>query len=155
MSTQLGKTYPQIGLLVPQCLTRQEVETLLASQASAVYVFPNLGELRQSAYLSQIDVLIVDLSGDVESKLRFMATISKARRAGLVALYPACGAQGESLRVRALESGADCCLALPVVPSELSEVVNRLWAGQKTAVGNTQVASSLINTAQRLAQNLN
>ncbi|TQE99832.1 MAG: hypothetical protein FKY71_06585 [Spiribacter salinus] len=152
MTEGAGTKLPRMAAVLGGAVARREFRVTFQGQAESLWVLASIGELRGSPYLSQLDLLVVDLSSDPQSKLAFVEGFNAALDAGIVALLP----PGLSdLRKTALKSGVDHCLDLPACDDALKRVVNELWArvqdGRSQPESTTEAAPS---AARKLAERL-
>jgi len=100
---------PKVAAVITGAAARQDVRSLLRGQTSLLWVLSGIGELRGSPFVDEIDLLLVDLSSDIQTKLRFIETFRGDSLAKVIALIPE---TRSDLRALAINHGADLCADL-------------------------------------------
>jgi len=128
-------------------VARREFRITFQGQAESLWVLSSIGELRGSPYLSQLDLLVVDLSSDPQSKLAFIQGFNAALDTGVVVLVPP---GVEHLRKAAQKAGVDHCLDLPARDEVLKRVIGELWVHIQSDRSRHQNQTEAAPSAARL-----
>ncbi len=147
----ISKPLPKLGFLTPSIVKRETINAALVGQVSELRGFSTLGELRDAADLDSMDLLLIDLSSDRESKLRFAQTLHAYQTVKICAMGPP---NASDLRKRARAHGFAQYVQEPIKPAALVKTLAGLWDGgtANNQSKPTPVAANL--SAQRLAQRL-
>lgn len=115
---------PKLAAVLGGAVARREFRASFQGHVESLWVLSDVGELRDSPYLSQLDLLVIDLAADALGKLQFLRGFRAGFNTGILALVP----PGlTDLRVEARKVGVDECLDLPLHYEELQTVAARLW----------------------------
>jgi len=152
MVSLFARPLPKLGFLTPNITRREAIVAALTDQVSELRGFTTLGELRDAADLKSMDLLLIDITSDCESKLRFAQMIHQYQVVKICAIGPP---KATELRKRARQHGMPGYVSEPTSAEALTKALARLWNGRQTAQPSTATTSQPAGVAaQRLAQRL-
>ena len=152
MRTAPGARLPRVAAVISGAVARCEFRSAFQSQADMLWVLANIGELRDSPFLGQLDLLVVDLTTDPQSKLSFIDRLGSGPGLGVVVLLPA---GTGAMRRAALKSGVDACVEASAGDRALQSAVRMVWVRiQDGRQQRCTRAAPLSSPAQRLAERL-
>lgn len=146
-----SKPLPKLGFLTPSIAKRETINAALEGQVSELCGFSTLGELRDAPDLSSMDLLVIDLSSDRESKLRFAQAIQEYQAVKMCAIGPA---NASDLRKRARAHGFAQYLQEPIKPATLAKTLADIWHGGAASSRSKPTPTAANASAQRLAERL-
>lgn len=124
MVEMTDRRLPRLAAVLGGAVARREFRASFQRHVDSLWVLSDVGELRDSPYLSQLDLLVMDLSTDTLGKLQFLRAFRTSFNAGILALVlPGL----TDLRVEARKAGVDECLDLPLHYEALQTVAAKLW----------------------------
>ncbi|MEX0384707.1 response regulator [Spiribacter pallidus] len=152
MVSLFAKPLSKLGFLTSSITRREAIVAALTNRVSELRGFATLGELRDAADLKSMDLLLIDITSDCESKLRFAQTIHQYQAVKICAIGPP---KATELRKRACQHGMSGYVLEPISADALIKALARLWNGRQTAQPSTATTSQPAGVAaQRLTQRL-
>ena len=151
MQSTSGSRLPRVAAVIGSPIEQREFRVALQGYCESLWVLPSIGELRGSPYLYQLDLLVVDLTGDRQSKLAFIQATLPVLTAKVVALIP----QGaDELRVAAIKAGVETCIRLPASSEDLRKGIAAVWGNLDGHSGAPAASKAPPSAARRLAERL-
>lgn len=146
-----SKPLPKLGFLTPSIVKREMINAVLEGQVSELRGFTTLGELRDAADLNNMDLLLIDLISDRESKLRFAQAFKGSHAVKICAIGPA---NASDLRKRARAHGFSQYIQEPMKPAALAKTLASVWDGGTATIQSKPTSTAAKASAQRLAERL-